>query len=142
VSGDDFYVVRTIGGLKGADERTEEAIKRYGLGEIIRIKMYSGRNIRHHRLFFALLQLVFKNQEKYLSLEGLRFAVTIQAGYVEEIKLSGDKVTLKPKSINFTSMNQNEFAEFYAAALAAVPVLLPDFEGVDLESELRVNSTG
>lgn len=141
MSEDDFYVVRTIGGLKGADERTEEAIKGYGLGEIIRIKLFSGRNIRHHRKFFGILQLVFKNQEKYLSLEGLRFAVTIQAGYVEEIKLKGDTVVLKPQSINFTRMGQHEFNEFYEAALAAIPVLLPQFAGVDLDEELRMGAT-
>jgi hypothetical protein len=142
MSNDDFYLVRTLGGLKPADDRTEDAVKNFGLGEIVRVKFYSSRNIRHHRLFFGLLNLVFVNQDKYLSLEGLRFAVTIQAGYVDEIKLAGDKVTLKPKSIAFARMGQVEFNEFFAAALAAIPVLLPQFEGVDLERELAVNSTG
>jgi hypothetical protein len=142
VSNDDFYLVRTLGGLKAADDRTEDAIKNFGLGEIVRVKFYSSRNIRHHRLFFGLLNMVFVNQDKYLSLEGLRFAVTIQAGYVDEIKLAGDKVTLKPKSIAFARMSQLEFNEFFQAAIAAIPVLLPQFEGVDLEGELRTNSTG
>lgn len=142
MTGDDYYVVRTIGGMKGADERTEDAIKDIGLGEVVRVKFYSSRNIRHHRKFFALLQMVFKNQDKYLSLEGLRFAVTIAAGYAEEIRLDGDKVTLKPVSISFSRMNQHEFNEFYDAALAAIPRLLPQFEGVDLDKELMVNTTG
>ena len=139
---DDFYMVKTLGGFKPADDRTEDHAKNFGLGEVVRIKFYSSRNIRHHRLFFGLLNLVFANQDKYLSLEGLRFAVTIQAGYVDEIKLAGDKVTLKPKSIAFARMSQVEFNEFYDAALLAIPVLLPQFEGVDLRQELAVNSTG
>lgn len=139
---DDFYMVKTMGGFKPADDRTEDAAKNFGLGEVVRIKFFSSRNIRHHRLFFGLLGLVFANQDKYLSLEGLRFAVTIQAGYVEEIKLKGDSVILKPKSIAFARMSQVEFNAFYDAALLAIPVLLPQFEGVDLRVELAVNSTG
>jgi hypothetical protein len=33
-------------------------------------------------------------------------------------------------------MDQNEFNEFYNAALAAIPRLLPQFAGVDLDREL------
>lgn len=139
---DDFYMVKTLGGFRPADDRTEDQAKNFGLGEVVRIKFFSSRNIRHHRLFFGLLNLVFANQDKYLSLEGLRFAVTIQAGYVEEIKLKGDTVILKPKSIAFARMSQVEFNAFYDAALAAIPVLLPQFEGMDLRQELAVNSTG
>lgn len=139
---DDFYMVKTLGGFRPADDRTEDQAKNFGLGEVVRIKFFSSRNIRHHRLFFGLLNLVFANQDKYLSLEGLRFAVTIQAGYVEEIKLKGDTVILKPKSIAFARMSQIEFNTFYDAALAAIPVLLPQFEGMDLRQELAVNSTG
>lgn len=109
----------------------------YGDGEVIRVKLMKDRNPRHHRLFFALLRMVFKNQEKYLSQEALRFAVTIQAGWVDEIKLSGDKVALRPKSIAWGRMDQLEFKDYFAAALRAIPELLPQFDGVDLEQELK-----
>jgi len=132
----DVYVVRTIGGLAPVDDAGREAIGVYGTGEVVRIKLYRDRNPRHHRLFFGLLNLVFENQQRYLSREALRFALTIQAGYVDEIRLSGDKIALKPKSIAFASMDQHEFKLFYDAALKAIPELLPELAGVDWEREL------
>jgi hypothetical protein len=119
------------------DEHTTSVLQQYGDGEVIRVKLMKDRNPRHHRLYFALLALVFKNQEKYLSQEALRFAVTIQAGWVDEISLSGDKVALRPKSIAWGKMDQHEFKEYFDAALKAIPDLLPHLDGVDLEDELR-----
>jgi Protein of unknown function (DUF1367) len=132
----DHYLVKTNAGLAAADERTEEALRGLGVGEIVAVKIKRPRNIRHHRLFFALLNAVFENQDKYLSVEGFRFALIIAAGYADEVRLDGDKVVLKPRSLSFGSMGQDEFAEFYAAALAAVPRLLPQYEGVDIEREI------
>ena len=60
----------------------------------------------------------------------------MQAGYVDEIRLSGDRVALKPKSISFGSMDQAEFSKFYSAALQAIGQLLPELAGVDWEKEL------
>lgn len=111
-------------------------MNQYGDGEIVRVRLYKDRNPRHHRLFFALLKCIFFNQEKYISQEALRFAITIQAGWVDEIMLSGDRVALKPKSIAWARMDQHEFKEFYGAALRAIPELLPQFLGVDIEEML------
>jgi hypothetical protein len=132
----DYYFAKTLGGLAPADDLAREAIGFYGTGEILRVKLHRDRNPRHHRLFFGLLRLVFENQEKYLSQEALRFAITVQAGYVDEIRLGGDRVALKPKSISFGAMDQNEFKVFYDAALKAIPELLPDLAHVDWEREL------
>lgn len=118
------------------DDNSTALMHEFGDGELVRVKFFKDRNPGHHRLFFGLLQLVYKNQEKYLSLEALRFAVTIQAGWVDEIKLAGDRVALRPKSIAWGKMDQIEFKDYYAAALKAIPELLPQFDGVDLEGEL------
>ncbi len=132
----DHYFVRTIGGLAPVDDAAREAMNHYGTGEILRVKLFRDRNPRHHRLWFGLLGLVFQNQQRYLSQEALRFAITIQAGFVDEIRLSGDRVALKPKSLSWGKMDQAEFSEFYAAALKAIPELLPELANVDWEREL------
>jgi hypothetical protein len=135
----DFYFAKTLGGLAPVDDLAREAIGAYGNGEIIRVRLHRDRNPRHHRLFFGLLKLVYDNQEKYLSTEALRFAITVQAGYVDEVILSGDRVALRPKSISFGSMDQNEFKKFYDAALKAIPELLPELGHVDWERELMTS---
>src|SRR6202790_2911223 len=124
----DTYFCKTPTGLVPVDDHTTEAMQQYGDGEVVRVKMYKDRNIAHHRLFFGLLAMVYRNQEVYLSQEALRFAIMITAGYVDEIRLSGDKVAMKPRSLSFGAMNQFEFSEFYKAALAAIPRLLPQYE--------------
>jgi hypothetical protein len=132
----DIYLVKTLGGLAPIDDIAKEVLASYGSGEVIRARTYRARNPRHHRLFFGLLKLVFDNQQRYLSTEALRFALTIQAGYVEEIRLKGDAVALKPRSISFASMDQNEFNAFYKAIKAAIPELMPELGKVDWEREL------
>lgn len=133
----DTYFVRTAVSLRPVDDASREAMAAFGEGEIIRVKLWRDRNPAHHRLFFALLNLVYENQDKYASPEALRFAVTCQAGWVDEIRLRGDKVALRPKSLSWGRMGQDEFNQYYQAALRVIPELLPQFEGVDLEGELR-----
>ncbi len=136
----DVYLTKTLGGaLKPVDGEGEDYISALGSGEIVRAQITKARNPGHHRKFFGLLQLVFANQEKYLSLDGLRFAVTVQAGYVEEIHLAGDKVTLKPRSISWGKMDQHSFDQFYKSAMLAIKELLPQFKDVDLDRELLLS---
>lgn len=132
----DTYFAKTPDSLIPVDDFSREAMQQYGDGEIIRIKLFKDRNPRHHRLFFALLACIYANQDKYLSKEALRFAITVQAGWVDEIQLSGDRVALKPKSIAWARMDQHEFRDYYQAAMRAIPELLPQFEGVDIEKML------
>jgi hypothetical protein len=135
----DIYLTRTLGGaLKPIDGVGEEYLSSLGMGEIVRATFKKDRNPGHHRKYFGLLQLVFKNQEKYLSLEALRFAVAVQSGYVDEIRLSGDRAAFRPKSISWAKMDQDEFEKFYSAALLAIPELLPQFAGTDLDRELAL----
>ena len=132
----DVYFAKTPDSLVPVDDVSLEALQSYGDGEVVRVKLFKDRNPRHHRLWFALLRAIFKNQERYISQEALRFAITIQAGWVDEIRLSGDKVALKPKSIAWSKMDQHEFSEYYKAALQAIPELLPQFNGVDIPAML------
>ena len=83
---------------------------------------------------------MYQNQDKYLSQEALRFAVSIQAGYVDQILLSGNQFALRPKSISWAKMDQNEFNDYYNAALRAIPELLPQFAGIDLDRELALST--
>ena len=134
----DLYLVKTLGGaLKPIDEAGEDYVTSLGASEIVRAQCRKDRNPGHHRKFFGLLSMVFKNQEIYVSQEALRFAVSIQAGYVDEVRLAGDVVAFKPRSINWASMDQTAFDTFYKSALDAIPRLLPQFEGVDLDSALQ-----
>jgi len=60
---------------------------------------------------------------------------------VDVIQLDGDRTTLVPQSIAWDKMDDHQFAPLYRAALEAIPRLLPQFEGVDLERELHYTET-
>jgi hypothetical protein len=88
-------------------------------------KIKQPRNIKHHKLAFALAKCVIVNlpedsiwsgKEPYALIK----AIELQLGYVEPmVKLSGE-VLLIPESISFESWGQDKFAEFYSKA---VPIL-------------------
>ncbi len=136
----DIFLAKTMGGaFKPIDGKGEEYAASLGCGEIVRGVFTKARNPGHHRKFYGILRMVWENQEKYLSLDGLEFAVKVQAGYVDEIHLTGDKVALKPRSISWGKMDQHEFDGFYQAALMAIKELLPQFKDVDLDRELLMS---
>lgn len=71
------------------------------------------RNAKFHRKFFALIKMVFDNQEIFQSVEDLRYELTIEAGYFEEYVTFGGEVKRKAKSISFASMEQKDFEQLY-----------------------------
>jgi len=80
------------------------------------------RNIKHHKLAFALAKCVIANLPETSAWQGkepyaLIKAIELQLGYVETIiKLSGE-VLLIPESISFENWDQERFAEFYNKAI-------------------------
>lgn len=86
-----------------------------GHGEVVMVEVKRPRRLKHHRLFFALLSIVWENcdQERYPTVEDLRAAITIAAGHRTRIELPGNVVGFIPRSIAFHKMDQAEFSAFY-----------------------------
>lgn len=78
----------------------------------------NARNPKYHAKFFALLNLVVENTEKFKDVNHLRMILAIECGWYEDLinPLSGE-VTIVPKSISFSSMGQDEFSELYSKSL-------------------------
>lgn len=90
-----------------------ETAKKIPLNEPIEYEFKKMRNVRFHRKFFALLNIVYENQEVYNSLDHMRKDLTISAGYYDtRYNFDGLEIT-EAKSISFGSMDENEFSEFY-----------------------------
>lgn len=108
------YFKRTLTGLSPTTENP--AFDKLKLGEEVEIEFKKPRNIQHHKKFFVLVNLIFKNQEKYDNIKHFRAVFTMRCGYYEEIKTEKGIVYL-PTSINFASMDQTAFDEFYDKAV-------------------------
>ena len=90
-----------------------ELAKKIPLHEPIEFEFTKNRNYKFHKKLFALLNLVFENQEVYNNLEHLRKDLTISAGYYD-IRHNFEGVEIyEPKSISFAQMDEIEFSEFY-----------------------------
>lgn len=97
-----------------------ETAKKISLNEPIEFEFTKKRNVKFHRKFFALLNLVFENQEQYNNIEHLRKDLIISAGYYD-LRYNIDGVEIRePKSISFAKMDELEFSEVYNRVIDVV----------------------
>jgi hypothetical protein len=133
-----FYLARTGNLLRPARREDQQAMTQFAEGEVLRARIDKPRNLKFHRKFFAMLQLVFENQERYTCVEDLLVEVKLYLGhYREHIRPNGEIVYV-PKSISFAAMDEVEFAAFYRRAadyLCSAYFGLPDSEALRKEVE-------
>ena len=117
-------------------------IKRIAVGEALEFDYKVPRNIKFHRKFFAFLNAIYgieAIENEFSSIEHLRYALTMDAGYFEHVKGMNGQVYMKPRSISFAKMDDAEFDQFYAAVMKIVLDRLPGYvEGdiLGLENEI------
>jgi hypothetical protein len=127
--------VKDWGALKPADKDAEAIIAKVKHGDFVMVEVVRQRNIRHHRKFFALMHLVFENQTRYEVFEDFLDAVKVATGHRSVMFLSDSKVMIKPKSIAFHKMDQDQFNAFYDKVLDLVVTRI--MPGVDKEELAR-----
>lgn len=98
-------------------------------GQEYLIEVKQSRNVGLHRKFFALLKLVFNNQEQHTDFDDFRAIFTMKLGYFKRITTEKGEVYI-PKSISFGSMDNITFSELFEKAL----VLAYEIIGVDPET--------
>ncbi len=124
------------GGIYPAYDEDQNNLRRVKCGEYFTAEIVKPRNILFHRKYFALLNLVMENQERYKHLEDLRWDVTIEAGYFyNHVSLHGE-VIRKPLSISFASMDDHEFSTFYNKCIDVI-VMHFSFEREALINEIE-----
>lgn len=101
------------GTFKPAYNSDYENAKKVPLNEPIDFGWKKPRNYKFHKKFFALIELVYQNQEVYNNKEHLRKDLTISAGFYD-IRHNFEGVEIyEPKSISFANMDDVEFSELY-----------------------------
>lgn len=127
---------RELFGLAATDDASEAALKSVKLGECIELRIKRPRNLQQHRLFWALMQKVYENQEHYTSPEQVCTAFKFATGHVESIRTARGVIQV-PRSISFAKMDQVEFGQFFKRAVDfCVSEVLPGLKSEDLEREV------
>lgn len=127
--------------LRAMDDEAKEALSRIKAGRDVWCEIRQARNPKQHRLYFGLLTLVWENLpehlgEIYQSVEVLRKAVQIKAGFVDPlVTLDGEIISI-PRSMAWDQLDQDEFAKLFPRVMAVCAELLGGVGLHELEEEL------
>lgn len=108
----------------------DNSLKRMAVGEALEFEFKKNRNYKFLQKFFVFLKAVYSIEEiekQFSSVEHLRYALTMDAGYFEEVKSFSGEIYLKRKSISYASMDESAFDQFYAQVMALVLKRLPQY---------------
>ena len=133
----EVFMRKRLGSLVPTDEEGEELLRSLPQHQIVKCKLTRPRNVQHHRKFFALVNLVFENQERYANVDELLAALKIAVGHVNIIVMPNGNEYRIPKSIAFHKMDQTEFDRFYARVVdVVIKHFLPGVTRDELRQEL------
>lgn len=115
--------------VKGLDNKFTAAfdsdydkIKKIKVGRMIEVEIIQKRNIEFHKKFFALINMVYSNQDHYNNLDELRKDLIISAGFYN-VRHSFDGEEIKEaKSISFGSMGEEEFQDLYSKVMDEIVI--------------------
>ncbi len=113
----------------------ENGVKRISVGEALEFDYKVPRNYKFLQKFFVFMKAVYDIeaiQEQFPSVEHLRYALTMDAGYFETVTGMNGQIYLKPKSISFSKMDEAEFDQFYAKVMEIVLKRLPTYVKEDI----------
>jgi len=106
--------------FKSAFDSDYEYIKKLKVGEIYFYEVKRERNIGFHRKFFALIKMVYENQEHYSNSDDLREDLLIEAGHFIKVVTYWGEERKKAKSLSFASMKQDDFDIMYEDVLNTI----------------------
>lgn len=113
-------LIRTLSGFKPAYDSDFELSKKIKLNEVYVYDFKKPRNYEFHKKFFALVNMVFQNQEQYTNAEHLRKDLIIESGnYDLRYDLHGVEIK-EAKSISFSSMDEIVFSELYNSVIDVI----------------------
>lgn len=112
---------RSGGSLVPAEDEAAELLAKMPEGKDVVVEVRQARNIRAHRLYWALMGLLADNVEWIPHKEAASVMLKIAVHEVDTI-IDGrtGEITYVPRSINFESMEQGRFGRFLDRALFVI----------------------
>lgn len=117
-------LVKTNAGLIAATDEDQAMMATLETGEVYEFQVRKFRNYKFHRKFFAMLNIVYDNQEQYHNFDHFRKVITMKAGYFDEV-VTEKGVVFLPKSIAFDKMDQSDFEKLYDKVLDECIKIVP-----------------
>ena len=108
---------RTLDGFAPANDDAATFFGKTKLGQLVTLDSKQARNLKFHRLFFAILRLISDNSNPHISEAAALHFAKLAAGVGETVTDSRGEKHFVPGSISFGSMDQAQFDEFVQAAI-------------------------
>ena len=125
-----------VGRLVAADGPSDEALRKLRFDKVLRVEVVQPRNVKHHRLYWALCHLVAENMDG-VTAETVSDVLKIRTGHANVVRTIKGEVA-SPKSISFAAMDQTAFDAFFQDALRVVcDEVIPGLDSADLEREVK-----
>jgi len=114
-----LYVRNTLSGLVPLYSSDLEEKRKLKLGEDYEVTIKRPRNIRFHRLFFALLNIGYENTQLDMPFDTYRKYAVMKAGFVRTYTTPRGAY-FEPESISFGNMDEDTFREVYDRVLDVI----------------------
>ena len=115
---DGISMVKKGSHLIGADQHADELLSGIKDGREVIVSIRRPRNASHHRLLFAVLNKVVENTDQWASVDMLLDDLKLATGHAEvRVNFFTGERQIKPKSINFAAMSQDEFRPWFDKAI-------------------------
>lgn len=126
---------RTAFGLTPEGEAARELMNSIPIGSVIEVGITRPRNIRFHRLYWALMNAIA--QAIGAKAENVHDVVKLRSGHFTVIETKSGRLQV-PKSISFGKMNEAQFKTFFNdACLFICEELLPNMKPSDLRKQIE-----
>lgn len=123
--------------LAASDDHSITILRGLKDGETVRCKINRPRNPRHHRLAWAMIGLIFKNQERFPTEEAMVDAIKYMTGHFDEIELPNGKRFHKLRSLSWEKMDQTQFKQWFDRFVqVTLEHIIPGLNKADFEREI------
>lgn len=128
-----LYMTRTVTGLKAADQKAQNVLRKIPVGEMVQCKITNPRNLAHHKKFMKLIDIFWEAAGDWSSPYAVLVELKCRLGHIQKLTIreTGEIMTV-PRSISFASMDQTQFEEFYEKALNELCIMAGGIEPDEL----------
>lgn len=112
--------------LVAFDDYDVERLNKFKTGEVYEVEIKLKRNAKFHKKVFAFLNFCFAHwkgdnefQDEAKQFDVFRANLTVLAGFYDSFYNIKGEVRVEAKSLSYGSMSQEEFEQFYNAAINA-----------------------
>lgn len=125
-----IYLRKLYNSLVPVDYESAQTLEKFKPNAELKCEISSPRNIKFHRLFFAMLDYAYEcwecTETEYKGIkveknrDRFRKDITILAGYRYPVVNLLGEVRYEAQSISFSSMTQDDFEKLYSSAVNVV----------------------